>query len=52
MVPVAWIHKQQGEQPSWKDTGACKRASESVIVFLEFFNLSDSKRFQTIQSDR
>ena len=27
-------------------------ASKSVIVFLEFLNLSDSNRFQTIQSDR
>ena len=47
-----WIDKQQEEQPSLKDTGACKRASESMIVYLEFLNLSDSKRFQTIQSDR
>ena len=27
-------------------------ASKSVIVFLEFLNLSDSNRFETIQSDR
>ena len=32
--------------PGWNS------ASKSVIVFLEFLNLSDSKCFQTIQSDK